>query len=51
LVDPEFSNEARRAKYQGVCIFSLIADAQGNPQHIHVVRPLGMSLDEKATQP
>ena len=49
-VDPEFSDEARRAKYQGVCIVSVIVDAQGNPQHIHVARSLGMGLDEKAVE-
>jgi TonB family protein len=47
-VDPEFSDEARRAKYQGVCIVELIVDAQGNPQNPHVTRALGMGLDEKA---
>src|ERR1035438_3582530 len=46
--DPEFSDEARRAKYQGVCIVTLIVDAQGNPQNPHVTRTLGMGLDEKA---
>jgi TonB family protein len=46
--DPEFSDEARRAKYQGVCVVGLIVDAQGNPQQVKVVRPLGMGLDEKA---
>jgi periplasmic protein TonB len=48
--DPEFSDEARRAKYQGVCIVGLIVDSQGNPQQAHVVRPLGMGLDEKALE-
>ncbi len=50
LVQPEaeFSDEARRAKYQGVCLISLIVDAQGNPQNPRVVRTLGMGLDEKA---
>src|SRR5579862_1906379 len=43
-VDPEFSDEARRAKYQGVCIVSVIVDARGDPQHIHVARSLGMGL-------
>lgn len=47
-VDPEFSDEARRAKYQGICMVELIVDAQGNPQDVHVVRALGMGLDEKA---
>jgi len=48
--DPEFSDEARRAKYQGVCVVGLIVDAQGNPQRVHVVQPLGMGLDEKAME-
>jgi periplasmic protein TonB len=46
--DPEFSDEARRAKYQGICVVGLIVDAQGNPQDVKIVRPLGMGLDEKA---
>jgi TonB family protein len=49
-VDPEFSDEARRAKYQGICVVSLIVDAQGNPQDIRVARVLGMGLDEKAVE-
>ncbi|MGB0065723.1 MAG: energy transducer TonB [Terracidiphilus sp.] len=48
--DAEFSDEARRAKYQGVCVISLIVDAQGNPQNVHVLRTLGMGLDEKAIE-
>jgi TonB family protein len=48
--DPEFSDDARRAKYQGICVVALIVDAQGNPQHVRVVRPLGMGLDEKAVK-
>ena len=47
-VDPEFSDEARRAKYQGIVLVSLIVDAQGNPQHVRISRPLGMGLDQKA---
>jgi protein TonB len=49
-VDPEFSDEARRQKYQGVVVLSIIVDAQGNPQRIRVIRPLGMGLDEKAVE-
>jgi TonB family protein len=49
-VNAEFSDEARRARYQGVCLISLIVDAQGNPQNLHVVRALGMGLDEKAME-
>jgi periplasmic protein TonB len=49
-VDPEYSDEARRAKYTGIVVVSLIVDAQGNPQHVSVVRRLGMGLDEKAIE-
>jgi len=49
-VEAEFSDEARRAKYQGVCLISLVVDAQGNPQDIHIARALGMGLDEKAIE-
>ncbi len=49
-VDPEFTDEARRAKYQGVVLVGLIVDAQGNPQNVHVVRAIGYGLDEKAVE-
>ena len=48
--DPEYSEQARRAKYQGVCVVSLIVDAQGNPQRVQVVRHLGKGLDQKAIE-
>ena len=48
--EAEFSDEARRAKYQGVCLVGLIVDTQGNPQNVHIVRALGMGLDEKAME-
>jgi len=49
-VEAKFSDEARRAKYQGSCLISLVVDAQGNPQNIRVARALGMGLDEKAIE-
>jgi TonB family protein len=52
LVTPEaeFSDEARRNKYQGVCMISIIVDARGYPQNPRVTRSLGMGLDEKALE-
>jgi TonB family protein len=47
-VDAEFSEEARRNKYQGVVVVSIIVDAQGNPQNPRIVRALGMGLDQEA---
>ena len=49
-VDAEFTDAARRVKYQGVASVGLIVDAQGNPEDVHVVHPLGMGLDQKAVQ-
>jgi protein TonB len=49
-VEAEFSDEARRAKYQGIVMVAIIVDAQGNPQNPRVVRALGMGLDEKAIE-
>ena len=46
--DAEFSDEARRNKYQGVCIISVIVDSRGYTQDPRVIRSLGMGLDEKA---
>jgi periplasmic protein TonB len=48
--EPEFSEEARKAKYQGVCVLSLIVGTDGLPRNIHVVSSLGMGLDEKAIE-
>lgn len=48
--EAEFSDEARRAKYQGVCLISVIVDAHGNPQDARVIRTLGMGLDQKALE-
>lgn len=49
-VDPEFTDQARRANLQGIVSIQLIVDSQGNPQNIHVVRHLGMGLDQKAVE-
>jgi protein TonB len=49
-VDPEFSEEARKAKFMGIVLVNLIVDANGNPQNVHVLRGVGMGLDEKAVE-
>jgi TonB family protein len=46
----EFSDEARRNKYQGVCMISLIVDAQGIPRNPIVIQTLGEGLDQKALE-
>jgi TonB family protein len=48
--DPEYSEEARKAKYQGTVVLWLIVDANGHPRDIRVARSLGMGLDQKAME-
>jgi TonB family protein len=47
-VEPDFTDEARRANFQGSVAIKLIVDSQGNPQDIRLASHLGMGLDEKA---
>ncbi len=49
-VEPEYTDEARNAGYNGTALLSLVVDANGLPQDIKVVRPLGLGLDEKAVE-
>ncbi len=46
--EPEYSELARQAKYQGTVVFSLIVDTSGHAVHMSVLRPLGMGLDVQA---
>jgi protein TonB len=48
--DPEYTEEARRAKTQGTCILWMIVDSDGRPRDIRVVRGLGFGLDAKAIE-
>jgi periplasmic protein TonB len=48
--DPGYTEEARRAKRQGVCVLGMIVDTQGHPQQIHVIRGLGFGLDARAIE-
>jgi periplasmic protein TonB len=48
--EPEYSEEARKAKYQGVCVLWLVVGPDGRPREIKVARSLGLGLDEKAIE-
>jgi len=48
--DPEYSEEARKAKYQGTVVLWLIVDQSGRPRDVKVARSLGMGLDQKAVE-
>ena len=48
--DPEFSEEARKAKFSGNVMVSLIVGVDGKPRNVHVLRGVGMGLDQKAVE-
>ncbi len=47
-VEPEYSEEARKAKFQGTVEIEIVIDEQGKPTNFKIRSPLGMGLDEKA---
>jgi TonB family protein len=49
-VDPEFSEEARRAKHYGTVILVVDVDTTGRAVNVRVARSLGLGLDEKAVE-
>lgn len=49
-VHPDFSEEARKAKYQGTVLVTVEVDASGKPRNARVVQSVGMGLDERAVQ-
>jgi len=48
--DPDYSEEARKAMYQGTVLLWLIVGPDGKPRDVRVQHSLGMGLDEKAIE-
>jgi protein TonB len=48
--EPEFSEEARKAKVAGNVLVYLQVDTNGNPRNVKVLRGIGLGLDEKAME-
>lgn len=48
--EPEYSEEARKAKVQGMVVLSIVVNAAGQVGEVHVVRSLGLGLDERAIE-
>lgn len=44
----EYTEEARRAGFTGSCSLSMIVDAQGMPQDVQLLTPLGYGLEQQA---
>jgi len=49
-VEPEYSEEARKAKWQGTVKLQVIIDETGHARDIKVVKQLGLGLDAKAME-
>ncbi len=49
-VQPEYSEEARKARYEGVVVLEAIVHADGTIEIQRVVRGLGFGLDQKAIE-
>jgi protein TonB len=49
-VEPEFSEEARKAKFQGIVVLAIEIGEDGKPRRFRVLRGLGLGLDEKAVE-
>ena len=48
--DPEYTEEARKAKFQGIVVLWLIVTPDGRTKDIRISRSLGMGLDQKAVE-
>jgi TonB family protein len=48
--NPEYSDQARKAKVQGTVVLTVTVDASGNVADVKVVKSLGSGLDEKAIE-
>ncbi len=46
--DPKYSEEARKAKFSGQVVVSMIVGTDGEPHNVHILRGVGMGLDEEA---
>jgi TonB family protein len=48
--EPEYSEEARKAKHQGTVVLYVQIDSSGHAVNVKVVKSLGLGLDEKAME-
>jgi len=49
-IHPEYSEEARKAKYSGTVVLYIQVDESGHATHMRVVKGIGLGLDEKALE-
>jgi TonB family protein len=49
-VEPEYTEEARAAMFQGTVLLAVVITPEGRADNIRVQRSLGLGLDEKAIE-
>jgi TonB family protein len=47
-VEPKFNDAARSFKHSGVTTVRLVVNTQGKPENVHILRPVGLGLDDAA---
>lgn len=48
--EPEFTELARRARYQGNTVLRAVVDSRGETTQVQILKPLGMGLDDQAVK-
>lgn len=49
-VEPTYSEEARKARYEGTVVLKIVVSSEGTVKQPSIVIPLGLGLDEKAIE-
>lgn len=49
-VEPEFSEDARKAKYSGIVLLSIVVDTNGRASGFRILQTPGLGLDQKAIE-
>lgn len=48
--EPEYTDAARKARFQGTCVVQIVIGADGRVSDPKVLQPLGLGLDQKAIE-
>ena len=48
MANPKYTAQARKAKFSGQVVVSMIVGTDGEPRDVHILRGVGMGLDEEA---
>jgi len=48
--NPQYTEQARAAKINGICMLAVVVGTDGMPQDVRIVRKLGYGLDEQAVE-